>query len=223
MRQHLGATTSMFLRLVYTQAAAPPSPLKVLALHGYSQCGMVFRDRSGGFRKPLKKRHFQFIYPDAPFGCTAKGEDEAEADADDSRRAWWRGHSGLDTYDGWDESREKLRRLWEEEQCEGIVGFSQGAAAAAMLCADLCSDPAARKPKFAIIVAGFVPRDQNAAASLLAGVAGVPTLHVWGKQDDLVIPERSKALSDLFTDAVTCEHEGGHTTPTRVGRLHVST
>ena len=48
-------------------------------------------------------------------------------------------------------------------QFDGIIGFSQGAAATAMLCAEF-------KPRFGILVAGFVPNDQTAAAVLLAGV-----------------------------------------------------
>ena len=61
------------------------------------------------------------------------------------------------------QSHASMCELWEREQFDGIIGFSQGAAAAAMLCAEL-------KPRFGIFVAGFVPNDQEAAALLLAGV-----------------------------------------------------
>ena len=78
-----------------------------------------------------------------------------------------------------------------------------------MLCAEL-------RPTFGIFVSGFVPRDEVAAAALLQGVSGVPTLHVLGESDDLVEPERSRALARLFTDdALTTiiEHPGGHMLP----------
>ena len=140
--------------------------LKVLCLHGYGQTAAIFRDRSGGFRKPMKKSQFELFYVDGPFGCTKDGENEADADADLSRRAWWRGHSAQTTYPGWPEARDMLKDLWEREEMDGILGFSQGAGAAAMLSAEL-------KPSFAIFVSGFVPRDEAAAASLLAGVRGV--------------------------------------------------
>ena len=87
-----------------------------------------------------------------------------------------------------------------------IVGFSQGAGAAAMLSAEL-------KPSFAIFVSGFVPRDEAAAASLLAGVDGVRSLHIIGAADTLVEPARSRALAELFDGAEIVEHEGGHHTP----------
>ena len=114
-------------------------------------------------RKPFKKSRFELSYPDGLFGCTNDGEDQDEADADLERRAWWRGHAGQATYVGWDQSHASMCELWEREQFDGIIGFSQGAAAAAMLCAEL-------KPRFGIFVAGFVPNDQEAAALLLAGV-----------------------------------------------------
>lgn len=181
--------------------------LKVLCMHGYAQTGAVLRDRSGGFRKPFKKSVFEMSYPDGLFGCTKDGEDQDEADADLKRRAWWRGHAGQATYVGWAESRATLLDLWEQEQFDGILGFSQGAAAAAMLCAEL-------RPRFGVFVSGFVPNDACAAASLLAGVdASVPTLHVLGAGDELVTPERSRALADLFEDARLVTHEGGHMIP----------
>jgi hypothetical protein len=186
--------------------ADPGNKFKVLCLHGYSQNPAAFRDRSGGFRKPLKKSSFVMHYAEGPFGCTAKGEDPEVADADMKKRAWWRGHSGMDQYDGWPTSHKMLTQLWREHEFDGILGFSQGAAAAAMLSAEV-------KPKFAIFVSGFVPRDGGAAASLLAGVSDVPSLHVFGSADELVVPERSRALSELFEGASTLEHPGGHMTP----------
>ena len=186
-------------------AAAPR--LKVLCMHGYSQNGAVLRDRSGGFRKPFKKSRFEMSYPDGLFGCTKDGEDQDEADADLKRRAWWRGHSGQETYVGWDESHAAMCELWERERFDGVIGFSQGAAAAAMLCAEL-------NPRFGIFVAGFVPNDRAAAAALLSGVdASVPTLHVIGTADSLVTPERSMALADLFDGRTVLTHPGGHMIP----------
>ena len=193
-----------------TAAAVPPATnkLKVLCLHGYSQTGAVLRDRSGGFRKPMKKGRFAMTYPNGPYGCTAQGEDILLADADLTRRAWWRGHSGLDSYEGWREASESLNKLWDAEDggFDGILGFSQGAAAAAMLRAE-------RRPKFAILVSGFVPRDTDAAQALLQGVEGIPTLHFLGLNDTLVVPSRSNALADLFEDATVVEHAGGHCLP----------
>ena len=180
--------------------------LKVLCLHGYAQNAEILRDRSGGFRKPLKKSRFECVYVDGPFGCTKDGEGIENADADPFRRAWWRGSSAETTYVGWTESRVRLVEMWESQKFDGILGFSQGAGAAAMLCAEL-------RPQFGIFVSGFVPRDQQAAAALLSGVDDVPTLHVFGEGDTLVEPERSRALSECFADSTVIVHEGGHMLP----------
>ena len=185
---------------------ATENKLKVLCLHGYAQNAEIFRDRSGGFRKPLKKSMYEMHYVDGLFGCTKDGEDEAKADADPMRRAWWRGSSAELSYKGWDESHQLLTQMWLREDFDGVIGFSQGAAAAAMLCAE-------RKPMFGMFVSGFVPRDRHAAAALLAGVRDVPTLHVFGESDELVTPERSRALADLFDGASVIVHEGGHMIP----------
>ena len=162
------------------------SKLKVLCLHGYAQNGLVLRDRSGGFRKPLKKSRFEMHYPDGPFGCdTIAGEVDMAADEESMRRrAWYRRSPEDGLCPGWNESRETLCSLWEREGFDVLMGFSQGAAAAAMLCADL-SPPL--RPKIAIFVSGFVPRDAEVASSLHAGVDGVPSLHVMGLADVLVL------------------------------------
>ena len=203
----------LLLGLAWSSCYASVSEVrKVVCLHGYAQNGAIVRDRSGGFRKPFKKAAYSVEYPDGPFGCTANGEDEVQADADLQRRAWWRGHSGQTTYGGWPETRSSLLSLCEEERFDGVMGFSQGAAAAAMLCAELADRPELR-PKFAVFISGFVPRDETAGAALLAGVSNVPSLHIIGVKDELVVAERSRALATLFADAVVIEHPGGHMIP----------
>ena len=134
-----------------------PRKLKVLCLHGYAQNGAVLRDRSGGFRKPLKKSQFELHYFDGPFGCTANGEPETEADADPMRRAWWRGHSGQTTYEGWIDSREALTALWERERFDGVLGFSCAQCSNASLFYSLvCAHGNDR-----LLFAGRVPRRQQ--------------------------------------------------------------
>ena len=206
MRRAIAPLLLLLLQISDASTLPATAKLKVLALHGYSQNAQILRDRSGGFRKPMKKSKYEVTCLDGPFGCTANGEDIAVADADKTRRAWWRGNSLQDTYVGWDETRALIVDLWEREQFDGIMGFSQGAGAAAMLCAEL-------QPRFAILISGFVARDIEAGAGLLAGVDNAPSLHVFGESDQLVVPDRSRALVECFTDATVIAHEGGHMIP----------
>ena len=86
----------------------------------------------------------------------------------------------------------------------------------------LCAAMEEPRPKFAVIVSGFVPRDHEAAAALIAGVQGVPSLHVFGQTDGLVVPDRSRALAALFADATVVVHDGGHMIPSGAAvRRHV--
>lgn len=198
----MAATLSPLLSLACAQAS-DAAKLKILCLHGYSQNGAALRDRSGGFRKAFKKSRFDLHFVDGPYVC-ADGVEEAAS----KRLAWWNGGSSQTAYEGWDEAQAALSTVWTEGQFDGVFGFSQGAAAAAMLCADLTP-----RPSFGVFVSGFVPRDRDAARRLLEGVQDVPTLHVFGEQDQLVTPERSRALTECFADACVVTHPGGHTIP----------
>jgi hypothetical protein len=40
--------------------------LRILCLHGYRQNGNIFREKTGSFRKLLKKHVAEFVYIDAP-------------------------------------------------------------------------------------------------------------------------------------------------------------
>ena len=53
--------------------------------------------------------------------------------------------------------------------------------------------------------------------SSLRRVDGVPSLHVLGRADAIVAPERSRALAALFAGATTVEHHGGHMLPSDAG------
>jgi pimeloyl-ACP methyl ester carboxylesterase len=106
---------------------------------------------------------------------------------------------------------------------DGILGFSQGAALAALLCA---SPEAQINVRFAVLISGFVPRDTryqsilDAAATteqpedaLRAQQLPLRTLHVLGTLDDRVPPESSRRLSRSFPNPELYEWEGGHTVP----------
>ena len=88
-----------------------------------------------------------------------------------------------------------------------------------MLAAELAANPAHQPPRFVILVSGFVPgaAGMQAAANLITGVVGIPSLHVMGTADQLVPPERSQALAALFDGARVFEHERGHMVPSSAG------
>ena len=213
-------------------AAAPPAPrrLRLLCLHGYTQDGTLFRERTGALRTTLSKAHggIDMEYLDAPHLLTpADLFGEAMGPGDGRARGWftagenancvadsaeWVRPSLSKRARGADESLAYLRKHLEEHgPYDGLLAFSQGAAMAAIL---LASEPT--RFRFAVLCAGFLASDP-ALAAVVQGAAPLPhaVLSCSGEADALVPPERVRALAACFPDArcVFFAHPGGHHVP----------
>ncbi|CAM5110652.1 unnamed protein product [Natator depressus] len=89
---------------------------------------------------------------------------------------------------------------------DGLLGFSQGAALVARVCA-LQQRGDARFPfQFAVLVAGF-------ESSCDREPIAVPSLHVLGDADRVIPPARSRELAARFVDPAVLTHPGGHFVP----------
>ncbi|PNW85977.1 hypothetical protein CHLRE_03g201439v5 [Chlamydomonas reinhardtii] len=227
---------------------AAAGKLKLLCLHGYMQNAEIFRSRLGSARKALKSR-VEFVFVDAPYEAQGLpgSEDPEEVQGGRDGRSWWQwtdtGPSGRPSkaahYTGWEVSQAALVAAIKEHSPDGLLGFSQGATAAALLLAHLASPAGAgaaeagagagateqelRRLKCAVLVAGFLPRDPAVAALVQAGGpgVGVPVLFVSGTSDSLVPPERTAELRACFPPAVcsTFTHGGAHLVPTCSGEF----
>ena len=209
-------------------AAAPPRRLRVLCLHGYTQDGAIFRERTGALRTTLTKSHgVEMEYVDAPHvltGADLFGENMGPGDG--RARGWFTAgeNAGVEDSAEWvrpslskrargsDESLAFLRRHVEAHgPYDGLLAFSQGAAMAAIL---LASEPA--RFRFAVLCAGFLASDPSLAA-LVQSAAPLPhaVLSCSGEADALVPPERVRALAACFPDpaCVFFAHAGGHHVP----------
>ncbi|KAJ1616927.1 serine hydrolase FSH [Pavlovales sp. CCMP2436] len=200
--------------------AIAPRLLRVLCLHGYAQNGETLRSRTGALRKGLKSS-CEFVFIDAPHPATASFV-EAGEDGGEAKLAWWNAASDEADgtrpsqsmrYAGWDESQTKLEELFAEQgHFDGILAFSQGAAAAAVLLAALSAQE--RPVAFAILVSGFIPRDESVSRLLRAGPKlAVATLHCCGEADTLVPASVTGELASLFEAPVVFKHTGGHVVP----------
>ncbi len=117
-----------------------------------------------------------------------------------------------------------LRRVCAEKgPFDGVMGFSQGAALAATLCAMQHVD-AASVPwrfRFCVLIGGFVPTISAPAAAVdalkavEAAPCTVPSLHIFGEADEIVVPERARALVARFADPIVAPHSGGHYIPSK--------
>ncbi|XP_069040524.1 esterase OVCA2 [Lepisosteus oculatus] len=220
-------------------ASSPPRPLRILCIHGYCQNAGTFREKTGALRKALK-RHAELVYINAPHQIGHRGpsgsapaaplpSDPASPSAapggpGEDGRGWWfsdprdRSFSAEESCAsdlGLDESLEAVRRaVGERGPFDGVLGFSQGAALVAMLCA---RQERGQEPgpgfRFAVLVAGFRSRCAGHAPLYTAPPLGLPTLHVLGDSDRVIPAPLSRDLLPVFRDPVVVTHPGGHYVP----------
>ncbi|VEN35536.1 unnamed protein product [Callosobruchus maculatus] len=126
--------------------------LKVLAIHGYRQNGEKFREKTGKFRKTVRK-WAQFTFITAPHkvipvddsnDLNKSQEPDIEQSQDEELYAWffnrddntYRGIRDGGPAIGFEESVKLIEQIFTEEgPFDGLVGFSQGACFVGLLCA----------------------------------------------------------------------------------------
>lgn len=151
---------------------------------------------------------------------------EKEEDPSLTPRAWWKPNPERTVAVGFKESVQSLGQLLRNNRFDGVFGFSQGAAFAAVLSAllekpNLYSDLTLEdgKPihppfKFCLAVSGFKLEDPY-ANPIWEGGYNTPTLHILGQADVVVVGYRSKRLAEVAHNLRVEEHVGGHFVPTK--------
>ncbi|OSC99607.1 FSH1-domain-containing protein [Trametes coccinea BRFM310] len=218
---------------------------KVLMLHGYAQNATIFSKRMGALRKTCGK-DIEFVFVDAPHVLTPAdlaeafqssnessslddlGASEAAATQTDpalAPRGWWSVDAARTKTVGIEDSIMLLRDYLSKDHYEGIFGFSQGAAMAAVVAA-LLEKPETYPPflvdgkpphpplTFCISAAGFRPHSPLCDAIFLPSYA-TPTLHILGRNDVIVVEERARTLIDVSSNARVEYHDGGHFVPSK--------
>lgn len=113
-------------------------------MHGYRQNATAFKDKTGSLRKLLKK-HAEFVYISAPhlIPATVIPSNETVSSLEE-QRSWYfstekltfNSHDVTEHCSGLEKSIETVSAAFEElGPFDGILGFSQGAAFTALLCA----------------------------------------------------------------------------------------
>ncbi|XP_032072223.1 esterase OVCA2 [Thamnophis elegans] len=187
-------------------AGAPGAgELRLLCLHGYGQNAERFRARTGALRKALRGRA-RLLYLDAPHRLPDDGEPPG---AEGEPRAWWP-EGGPGGPEPGAALRAVAAALAERGPVDGLLGFSQGAALAGLLCA-LREAGDGRFPfRFALLFSGFPVAEAAAAA---AGSLRAPSLHVFGRDDRVIPAAESRALAERFARPALLAHDGGHFVP----------
>lgn len=92
---------------------------------------------------------------------------------------------------------------------DGVIGFGQGAVLASIL---VSKHPSLFS--YLIAISGFQPRSHEHQPLISESTPlEMPSLHVYGKQDILIVPSRSELLSKCFLNSQIAEHTGGHFAP----------
>ena len=187
--------------------------MRILALHGNRQNGEVFRTRLGPVVRRLEDAGHRVFFVDAPHEVPMGPGDEVPM------RTWWtrEGGDGAGT-SGWDESLAALRGVWTSRgPFQGIVGFSQGAAAGLILCelAD-AADASFASLRCAVLCAGYALPSRDAIDR--PAISGrVRVMLIAGDADEAVPPAETLACaSRVHPSTVTIyRHSGNHLFPAK--------
>lgn len=227
--------------------------LKILMLHGFTQSGQLFELKTKALKKALEKNFppapkpghlpnypggVELHYPTAPIRLDYRDipgydVDGANNGGDDPEAfGWWRrkGDSEPYTYEGMDRGLATIAEcLRNDGPFDGVLGFSQGGAAAGMVASLLeqgrreafekaqasggmrypdafTSDSgfieeAVHPPvKFAVSYSGFGASTNELYQAFYVPKIATPMLHFLGTADTVVSEERSLRLVDACVD-----------------------
>ncbi len=228
-------------------------------LHGYTQNGTLFHAKTRAMEKHLQKAlpGISLRYPTGPVQLRPSdvpGFDPSTSEDPDSIEAygWWRRSNTTDPpeYSGLDSGLETIAKVLEAEgPFDGVIGFSQGAALAAMVAALLEGEPrkqafekARSRSALAIPFPASFERLSHPPMKFCAAYSGfrapgeryrafyedphmqTPVCHFIGSLDSVVEESRTQALIDAAGGAEktqTVIHPGGHFVPS--GKQYLDT
>ena len=232
------------------KGASTQRTLKILMLHGFTQNGRLFEIKTKALKKSLEK-HFpsapkqgylqqypgglELHYPTAPIRLDIHDIPGFEVDGEKENPeayGWWRrkGDAEPFVYAGMEDGLARMAEdLKEHGPFDGVLGFSQGGAAAGMLASLL--EPARREAfeaaqskggmrypdsltedsgfiegavhpplKFAISYSGFGAATNPLYQAYYEPKITTPMLHFLGSVDTVVSEERSLRLVDACVD-----------------------
>ena len=191
--------------------------LRILCLHGYHGSAEILRDQMRMLADGLHDLA-EFVCVDAPslargdFGWWHAVVDEQPARSGDPGV-----HAGGKRYQGWAGTRDWLIDLFRKEGAfDGVFGFSQGGALAALLVGLRAPDgrPTALRPlafDFVLMAGAFVAKDAELATLYeVRDSYDLPSLHLIGRADGIVPAEDSLQVAAHFEQPLVLEHGGGH-------------
>ena len=122
---------------------------------------------------------------------------------------WWRGKARIE--EDLEESLAAVTKVCIESHYDGLLGFSQGAALAALLCLLQHQGRLNTHLTFSIIVSGYISHQHK--SWFQETIISTPSLHIIGKKDSILWAVRSRELAARFLSPRVSLHPGGHYLP----------
>lgn len=198
------------------------STKKILCLHGFVQNGPLFARKSSGVRKALKKLGYETIFltapvklelADLPFDVDSLG---GSKDSSESMRSWWPNNVSSPEFYKLDYAFEAVKEsIVSDGPYDGVLGFSQGAGLAGILCQMMHDLHESQPPlKFGIFYSGFRAAPEQHQHFYKTPIS-VPSIHIMGSLDTVVSEERTMALFNACSEETRTMvvHPGGHFVP----------
>lgn len=162
------------------------------------------------------------VYVDAPNSASGPIPEDVSPFFEGPYFEWWNAHKSQDgswSYDNWDKSLSFIQDVCRlHGPFDGVIGFSQGGAAAALLVAMQRSGLALQDQprfRFCICFAGIRVRDAKLDDCFDHALRGVPSLHIIGDKDP--VKRLTNALIASFDRPVVITHPKGHVIPSLTG------
>lgn len=193
---------------------------KLLFLHGFTQSGSLFAKKTSALRKALQKQGYQCFYIDAPVELSAPDlpfdTSNLDSSADTDWKSWWVTNQNKPDYYKLDKAFDSVRDAIEKDgPFDGVMGFSQGAAMAGVLCSQIHNLHEKQPPvKYGVLFCGFRIAPEEYQKFFEPPIA-TNTLHVLGSLDTVVSEERSLGLWNACDEKTRTmiKHPGGHFVP----------
>ncbi|CAG9861031.1 unnamed protein product [Phyllotreta striolata] len=209
--------------------------LRILAIHGYRQNAETFKAKTGSFRKMVHK-WAEFTYITAPHkviniedpGDIGKADPDIIQSQEEDQFGWFfnrddltfRGTRKGGPAIGFEETIKLIEDVFKTEgPFDGILGFSQGACLTGLLC-DLQQRGLINISfNFAIMSSGF-KSGSLPHLKYYSDRINLPSLHIFGQNDERISSELSEALSNCFIEPMIVRHTGGHYLPATAAQKH---
>lgn len=259
LADHLRPSIQRTMSTPTASTTSAPAPLRVLLLHGYTQSGPLFSAKTRALHKAFQKafspRPVHFSYPTGPIrlqptdvpGFSPDQLDAASQKGDKEEveaYGWWRRKDcddGTIVYKGMEEGLAAVAKCINEEgPFDGVIGFSQGAAAAGIVASLLEGEHRLRgfeevekkggmnfpdsfrekdgfvqtPMKFAVVYSGFRAPGEMYDGFYIPKIT-TRVLHFIGQLDTVVEEERSRVLVASCEEERVVVHPGGHFLPSQ--------